>query len=68
MINIRSLLPVLIPLIILQLGLMIFALLDLVRRSAEQVKGRNKWLWVIVIVLVNTVGPIIYFVLGREED
>ncbi len=55
-----------IPLILIELGLMIFALVDLVRRP--RVKGGNKWLWAIVIVLVNVVGPLVYFVLGREEE
>jgi hypothetical protein len=54
------------PLILIELGLMIFALVDLVRRP--RVKGGNKWLWVIVIVLINIVGPLVYFVVGREEE
>jgi hypothetical protein len=45
------------PLILIELGLMIFALVDLVRRP--RVKGGNKWLWVIVILLINIVGPLV---------
>jgi heme/copper-type cytochrome/quinol oxidase subunit 4 len=63
----RTLLPILIPIALIQLALMVAALLDLSRRSAEQVKGRNKWIWVAVIVLINFIGPIVYFVAGREE-
>ena len=62
--KIRELLPFLIPIILLQLGLMIFALVDLVRR--EKTKG-PKWLWALIIVFVNLVGPILYFIIGREE-
>jgi uncharacterized Tic20 family protein len=62
--QIRELIPFLIPILILQLALMIFALVDLVRR--ERTKG-PKWLWALVIVFVNFLGPIIYFVVGREE-
>ncbi len=62
--KIRELLPYLIPIIVLQLGLMIFALVDLVRR--EKTKG-PKWLWALIIVFVNLIGPILYFILGREE-
>ena len=54
-----------IPLVLVQLGLMAFALYDLVRR--ERVKGGSKWLWGIIIVVVNIIGPVLYFVLGREE-
>ncbi len=62
--HIRTLIPFLVPIIILQLALMIAALVDLVRR--ERTKG-PKWMWALVILLVGTLGPIIYFVVGREE-
>lgn len=63
--SIREYLPLLIPLVILQLILMIAALIDLARR--EQTRG-PKWVWVLVIVFVNLIGPIIYFVAGRQEE
>ena len=62
--QIRTLLPFLIPILLLQLALIVVALLDLARR--ERTRG-PKWLWVLIIVLVNLIGPIIYFVVGREE-
>ncbi len=58
-------LPLLIPLFLLELGLIIFALVDLFRR--ENTRG-PKWVWVLVILFVSTIGPIIYFVLGRKEE
>jgi hypothetical protein len=57
-------LPLLIPILIIQLVLIIFALTDLVRR--EQTRG-PKWVWVLVIVFVNMIGPIVYFLVGRDE-
>ena len=58
-------LALLLPLIILQLGLMIAALIDLARRPSTR---GPKWLWVLVILFVNTIGPIIYFLVGRGEE
>ena len=58
-------LPLLIPLIVLELGLMIFALVDLFRRA--NTRG-PKWVWVLVILFVSTIGPIVYLVLGRKEE
>lgn len=52
------------PIILLQLGLMLFALVDLMRR--ERTKG-PKWMWALVILFVNFVGPVLYLALGREE-
>ncbi|MBN2386359.1 MAG: PLDc_N domain-containing protein [Anaerolineales bacterium] len=56
--------PFLIPVVIIQLILMIAALVDLLRR--EKTRG-PKWLWALIIVLVNYIGPIIYFVAGRQD-
>ncbi len=47
--------------------LKIAALVDLVRRPAEQIRGR-KWVWAVAVVLVNSVGavPLAYFLRGRR--
>ena len=42
------------------------ALVDLVKR--ERVRGGNKLVWVLVIILINIIGPIIYLLAGREES
>lgn len=57
---------VLVPLIIIQLTLMIVALVDLARREA--VRGGSKLVWALVIVLINTIGPILYLLWGREGE
>ena len=62
---IKQYLPLLIPVILIELALLISALVDLIRR--EKTRG-PKWAWVLVIVLLNFIGPIIYFVAGRKEE
>jgi len=61
----QNILPFLIPLILIQLGLVIFALIDLIRR--EKTRG-PKWVWVLIILFLNFLGPILYFVVGREDE
>lgn len=58
-------LALIIPIALLEMGLMIYALVDLVKR--KKTKG-PKWVWALIIVLVNIVGPIVYLFAGREED
>ncbi len=58
-------LPIIIPLIVIQIGLMIVAIVDLIKR--EKTRG-PKWVWFIVTIFVNIIGPILYFVVGREEE
>ena len=63
--QIQPYIPLLIPLLLIQLALMIVALVDIARRP----KTRGpKWVWVLVVIFINFIGPIVYFVLGREEE
>ena len=64
--NMGQLVALLVPLVLVELGLLGFALYDLVKR--KRVRGGNKWVWGIIIVVVEIFGPILYFVLGREEE
>ena len=59
-----KLIPLLIPVVIIELGLMIIALLDLVKR--ERTRG-PKWIWALVIVVINIFGPIAYLLFGRQD-
>jgi hypothetical protein len=49
-----------------QITLDIIALLDLYRRPSQHVVFGNKWIWVAIVLLVNTLGAIIYLVAGRK--
>ncbi len=62
--DLSTLIPFLIPIMLLQIVLIVVALKDLLGR--ERTKG-PKWAWALVIVFVNFFGPIIYLLLGREE-
>jgi hypothetical protein len=57
--------PLLIPLVLIEVGLMIVALWDLIKR--EQTRG-PKWVWVLVILFINFIGPIVYLVVGRQDE
>ncbi len=61
-----ELIAILAPLLILQLALMGVGLYDLTRPD-RRVKGGNKWVWGIVIVLGELLGPLVYFLFGRED-
>jgi len=63
--TLRTWLPLLAPVIVLQLALQVAAIVDLVRR--ERVRGGKKWLWAAVIVLGELLGALLYFAVGREE-
>lgn len=52
------------PLFIIQLILMVVALIDLKKIHAT---NGPKWMWVLIILFVSTLGPIIYFIAGRKQ-
>ena len=54
------------PVVVIQLGLMIAALYDL-EPEERRVRGGSKLVWALVIVLINVLGPILYFAIGRDE-
>ena len=57
--------PLLLPILLLQLGLMAFALIDLSKRTATR---GPRWAWILIIVLLNLFGPLLYFLFGRGEE
>lgn len=59
------LLQILLPIALIQLILIIMALLDL--RKSEKVNG-PKLMWVFIIIFINLLGPVAYFIFGRRND
>ena len=64
--TLNEILPFLIPLIVLQLALLGTGIYDLTRPE-RRVRGGNKLIWGIVIVFGQLLGPLIYFLFGRED-
>ena len=65
--NIMEFRPFLIPLAIVQFGLLGYTLVHIL--THKNYKRGNRTLWLVVtIVLMNFVGPILYFLLGKEEE
>jgi len=65
--NETQILLLLIPVIIIELGLLVVALRDLLRPE-RRVRGDSKLMWGIIIVVINIIGPILYLAIGREEE
>lgn len=55
------------PLLVLQFILVVIALVDLVKRDRTSLRGENKWIWLLIILFLNTIGPILYFVVGKKK-
>lgn len=64
--DLKEYLPLLIPIAVLQLGLMLAALISILKH--KEYKTGNRALWVILSLLVSIIGPILYFVLGKTDE
>ena len=65
MANIPEILPFLIPVAVLQFALMGYAIYHILTHKAY--KRGNRALWLVLSILVNFIGPILYFLLGKED-
>lgn len=58
-------LVLLLPLLAIQLGLMIFCIVKIVK---EGVGNLTKTAWLIIVIVINLFGPILYLIVGRKRD
>ena len=54
-----------IPLAIIEMAMKVVALLDVWRR--KDIESEVRWGWIIVIVLVSTLGWLVYLIAGRQR-
>ena len=64
--SINEILPFAIPLILLELALFIITLRHIL--THEHYKHGNRILWLAVTIIgINFIGPILYFLFGKED-
>ncbi len=54
-----------IPLVLINLGLIVWALIDMANR--KRVRWGTKVPWVFIIILFGYIGPLVYLLFGRLE-
>lgn len=65
--DINEFLPFIIPLVIAQLSLLGYTLWHIL--SHKNYKRGNRALWLVVAIIgMQFIGPILYFILGKEES
>ena len=59
-------LPVFLPLIVIELALALTALVHVVRHP--HYRFGNKAVWILVVLLIQIIGPVLYFAMGRGDE
>lgn len=62
----REYFPILAPLIVLEVILAVTALIHVLRHP--HYRFGNKVLWCIIVLFIQFIGPVVYFVAGRGEE
>jgi len=63
--DINTIIALLLPVIILQYGLMIYALVKAIKQ--QNFKYFSKVAWIALIILINIIGPVMYLVMENEN-
>jgi hypothetical protein len=64
--EIMEILPLILPLLVIQLGLTVYCLLDLWKFSKDKRDKQDKLVWSLVVVLFNLLGALAYLVFERR--
>lgn len=62
---VKDILVILVPLILLQLGLVVYCG---VRIFKEGVQNLNEWAWFLICLFVNVIGPVLFLLVGRKKE
>lgn len=65
--QLQEILPFLIPLVIVELVLLVYTIYHIMTHKTYKHRNRAMWL-IITIVGMEFIGPILYFLLGREAS
>lgn len=63
--KIIELLPLLLPIVLIDFGFKIYAFIDILKED-RRVRWNNKIAWIAISIIINF-GWIFYFLFGREE-
>lgn len=61
----REIVLMLMPLIIVQIGMFLYCAN---RIYMEGVENLNRWIWILICLFVNLIGPIAFFIAGRKSE
>lgn len=55
----------LIPVLAVQFLLVVFCLVKIFKEGTASL---NKWIWAVIVIFANLLGPIIFLTVGRRKD
>lgn len=65
--EVNDFLPLIIPLVVVEFGLLFYTIRHILTHDTYKRGNRTVWL-IIAIVGMQFIGPILYFIFGKEDD
>jgi len=59
-------LPFIVPILLVEWGLLITALIHVIKH--KKYRFGNQVMWIVIVVLLQILGPILYFTIGRGDE
>jgi tryptophan-rich sensory protein len=59
-------LPFLIPVLVIELGLLVAALVHILRHKTYRIGNRP--VWIVISVIFGIIGPVLYFIIGKGDE
>ena len=53
---------------VIELGLLIFCLVDVISIYESRIKTLNKLAWVFIIIILPIIGPVLWLVIGKDRS
>ncbi|MFW5991869.1 MAG: PLDc N-terminal domain-containing protein [Halanaerobiaceae bacterium] len=63
--SVMEIIKMFLPIIILELGLKIYCIIQLTKKGARHFPD---WVWGLIILIVSTFGPVAFLIFGRKRD
>jgi len=64
--DVVSILRLIWPVIVLQVAVAIWAIVDILKR--KHTRNLSPMIWILIALFINFLGPIAYFLFGRAEE
>lgn len=58
---------VIVPIIVILIAVDIYALADIALTARERIRSLNKFLWILIVIVVTPIGAILWFFLGKAH-
>jgi hypothetical protein len=58
---------VLFALAVIAIAVDIYAIADIALTARNRIRSLNKWLWVVVVIVITPIGAVLWFILGKKR-